>query len=413
MPFLPPALANLKVNIHNLDEHFSTLIERYKIIKATPADAVGQPKANPLEVLIGLVNEHVSNCSTDQVTARDIFPQLINEKLRSILQNRDEHACKQGARFLLGALLHRYFRLVKSYAQHNGTIGWVSWGFFACDVTSCRLFVAIRAALQLPSTYNAEDDLKCLDASTVVTALECFQSNMLRDELYKKYPHFADEGKNFLPYLQVIIDEHKTRGAVVLTQFKAIAFLQSLCANLIGEQQQIEAELDRWSVLLKREHADFRMLTAEVIYAHIQAHVAEPLRDKVADLLYTPLIKEELATLEHGSFIAKMKVCNSNIASYVMLGGCGLLLESSKITSELQHCIYRVLRVDVDPKQVTTEDKLSGMTFLDQFITRKMVTELDCAFFGSLDALKTELAQKQVALTERATAGDVVFALMN
>lgn len=123
MTFTPPEFKILSVNTRNLETVFSTLLGRYKIITDPPvSEAVssGEIISNTLETLLARTHKVVI-CKTDRETARDVFKQLSNE-LREVLKENNEEKNKQAILFLLGALLHRYFRLIKEYDNFNSYI---------------------------------------------------------------------------------------------------------------------------------------------------------------------------------------------------------------------------------------------------------------------------------------------------
>lgn len=402
MAFTPPGFSTLRVNTLNLDTKFSTLLGRYKIIETPAVDASPtSKKPNNLEVLIARTQQ-VIVCKTDRLTAREVFNQLVNE-LREVLKAENEEQNNRGAMFLLGALLHRYFRLIKEYDGFN------SYTFFTTsDVRNCKLFIAIRAALQLPKEMPDDyrkKDLGILDVTTVVTALEAFRDNMqLKDDhnidRFKKYAHFARD-VNFELYLQNIIDEHKRIGLPVLKQFQAIHFIQSLVAKIDVEAQQINEALVTWNKLLVREHPDFSLLSIEAVEAHITAKItSEPLREKIIDFLYTPYIRSNFATMNHTTFLAAIKKCHTDIASYTVCGGYSLILLSGGI-ERLKFSIYQALGIEARPEELTDKYSLFGIKFLKQFVDNNPDIVLDYEFFGGKERMNTQISQKEEALTAR------------
>ena len=402
MTFKLPVFAILKVNAYNLAERFSTRLGRYEITPDHVDDDA--PKKNTLELLIPRAIV-VGGCETDRITQREVFNQLVNE-LREVAREKDEKKCQQGALFLLGALLHRYFRLIKEYDSYNDAakVPLLSWSFFSWDIKRCRLFTAIREALRLPRAMPANYktlDLEALDATTVVTALECFQSNMLLDDRYKNYPHFVAD-LNFKTYLQDIITEHRERGVHVFHQFKAINFLNSLVKTLDEQQQKVEAALDAWAKILKKEHVNFSQLSAEAIESHIVANIPEPLATHIIeDILLTGHIQQKLSGFTHESFISEMKEVGSSKAGYIVLGGCSLLLETSTKYPILLTTIYEFLKIELKPQELTTKNKLTSAKLLSQFIEGNPDLALDTEYFGGSGKFKTKLLKLQEVLTER------------
>lgn len=410
MAFTPPGLSILKVNTLNLDTQFSIKLGRYKIIASSLSPSSSAKPQSTLEVLIAIIQQTMV-CNTERLTARDVFTQLANE-LNEIVKAEKKEQYPRAAMFLLGALLHRYFRLINEYDNFNG---YTSFFFTPSSVTNCRLFKAVRLALQLPcekkkasglDILDAIDipknykthDLNILDVTTIVTALEVFRDNMnVLDEhkipRYKKYPHF-EKDVNFETYLQDIINVHKKRGIPVLNQYKAINFIQSLAAKVDAECQLIDEELIKWSKVLEKEHVDFNLLTQKEIEKHIIANIKpESLGKKIINLMQIPFISENLVNLDHGSFLDSMKKCQADTATYTIFGGYALLLQSQGI-EQLKFCIYEALDIIEDPNELTDKDMLVGINrFLKPFLTNNPDIELDCEFFGGRDKLDTHVKQ--------------------
>ncbi len=413
MTFTPPNLATLWGRVNVLDEDFTTHIGRYKI-PATASDE--QPKPTTLYTLIARANALEISCESERTTQKEVFSKLIVE-LRAVLHDGNEALCKQGTHVLLGALLHRYFRLLNEYDAYNSAakVPFLRWSIYKWDVTDSKLFKGIREVLQLPKETSSnfrKADLDKVDVATIVTALECFQNHMYSGDHYKEFPHL--DQPNFKPQLQEIIDAQKARGSTVLKQFKAMSFLQSLVKRLGEEHQQLEVELGKWIKLLKRDHADLSKVKIETIEEHINAHVAEPiLQEKIVDLLYTPFVNAELATLTPEQLIAKMKDCNSNSASYIITGACTLLLESADTGDDLQLMLYKVLGIGDAQEKLTNKDKQHGLAFLSDFnkvMKKNPLNGIDTQFFGDFNHYETQLSQLDARLIDRQKelAADIV-----
>lgn len=401
MTFIPPAFSILRVNTLNLEAKLSTLLERYKIIDNKIPLAAGVKPQNSLEVMIARTNK-VLDCKTKRTTQCDVFSKLVKD-LREVLKEGDEEKNKQGAMFLLGSLIHRYFRLISEYKSY----GWSLWG--PTSVTSCDLFQAIRVALFDTIDQDIEKDLKILDVTTIVTALEIFRDNMLVKDKhqvprYKDYPHFAKDD-NFIVHLQEIIDKYSETKSnqKTLLQFKAIRFVQSLAKQLELEHQQIEDELKKWSQLLIAEHPDFSKLTAEILDDHIKKNVKVDLtRVKILELLHTPRIKNNLDKLNHTTFVADMNGCHLDIASYTVFGGYSLLLLSKDVGEDLIHYINQALGIEKKPLEQS--DLLLGLAFLKQYEEDNPQAVLDCTFFGGREKLKTNILQNELHLVRSENA---------
>ncbi len=394
MTFTPPRFSILRANTRNLDSTLSTSLGRYKIVDAD--DVV--KKRNSLEVLISRTQQ-VIDCKSARATQLDVFNRLVNE-LREVLKLKNEDKNNKGTLFLLGALLHRYFRLMQEYDN------W-STRFYTWDPRSCKLFLAIRAALklpeQMPNDYR-QMDLTILDVTTIATALEIFRDNMqLKDEQqiprFKKYHHFAVEDPNFEIHLNELIDKYKNIAAPVLKQFKAIDFIQSLVEKVDAEHQQIKQALIEWNKIFVREHSDFNLVNIETIEAHMTTHIKSvPLREKILDLLYTPFIKSKMEGLDHQSFLSEMNKCSSDIARHAVLGGYSLLLQYPGM-EKLKFYIYQALGTEKKPEELTDEYMLQEIGFLKQLIKLNPGLVLKYEFFGGKAQMDTQILQNEEALT--------------
>lgn len=407
MTFTPPPFTTFRVNTLNLDTAYSTLLGRYKVIEAQSSDSTQQTS---LEVLIARTNE-VIKCKTDRESQREVFNLLVNE-LRQI-SKEDKESTKQGTLFLLGALIHRYFRLIKEYDDYNGYASWTYFG--TCDVTNCKLFLAIRRALQfkeieyIPKKKFREDDLKILDVVTIVRSLEVFRDNILLEDKekiprYMKYPHFAQDA-NFQKYLQDIIDQQTKRGGAILHRFKAISFVHSLAKQIENERQQLEKDLEKWCKAVAKEYKDFNVFKAlndEAIDASLNKYVeSEISKNIIFSLYYTPLIQAKLESLDHSSLLVKMKVGYDHLCSHMLFGGYALLLQQSKVLGEnLLFVIQKALGLERSLDELTNEDMLNGVKFFKQFLENEPGVVLDCEFFGGRDKMDTLIARTEKELTK-------------
>lgn len=392
MAFTPPAFSTLRTNTLNLDTTFSILLGRYKI---------GEPEENLLKLLIARTQQ-VLDCKSGRTTQLKVFNQLVNE-LRQVLKENKKEKNDRGAEFLLGALLHRYFRLIQLYDD------WNYYSFYKSDPRSCKLFTAIRSALQLPAATSDDyrkKDLEILDATTITTALEAFRDNMqLKDEKqiprFKKYPHFAVDDPNFEKNLDDIINKYKVISTPLLKQYKAIKFMQSLTEKVEAERVQIKQALVEWNQIFVKKFPDFNSVEIGTIESHITTHIhPEALREKVLDRLYTSYILSNMKDMDHESFFSAMKKCNSDKARYTVVGGYVLLLKSPEI-EQLQFCINEALGIEEKPEEFTDKDMLNGLKFLRNFIKTNPETVLDCEFFGGKSKMDTQIAKNLKDLIDK------------
>jgi hypothetical protein len=416
MTFTPPAFEKLRVNTLNLEVKYSNFLKRYRVVDEPVSEKAPVVQQTSLDILIARTHE-VITCKTDRESQREVFNLLVNE-LRQI-PKEDGEKVKQGTLFLLGALIHRYFRLLNEYDTYNGYAYWTIWG--TCNVTDCKLFLAIRKALQfreldaVKKRYK-EKDLDVLDVVTIVRALEVFRDNMfLEDEKniprFMKYSHFAKD-EHFKQYLQDIINFHTRRGAAVLKQFKAIAFLQSLADEIEEERQQVEKDIQKWCKAVAKDYKDFaafKGLSEVVINESITKNVeSETSRNVIFNLFYTPLINENLDSTDHSTLFANMKECYEHKCSYMLFGGYVLLLQKSRgLDSDLLFYLQQALGLERTLKELTNEDLLNGVKFLREFIEMVPGAALTCEFFEGKRELDALIERSEKELTELTTVAKV------
>ncbi len=411
MTFTPPTFIKLRTDTLNLDIDFSTLIGRYAIapsaspLVASSSSSTPVVKSNSLETLIARTHD-VITCSSDRATAKEVFL-LLNQECRDILAEKNEPKIKKGTLILLGALLHRYFRLLKKYDKSNS---YTSYFWTPYDERNCGLFKAIRKALNLPDEMPKDyrqRDLAILDVTTIVSTLKAFRDHMKLGDRYLNYPHFATD-KNFEPYLNEIIQEHSSRGSDVIKQFKAISFIQSLARQVESSVVQNEEALTSWCSKLAKKHDDYSTLTVELIEQHLRENMEPGItRENILDLLDTPEIKNKILSLDHPQLLCALKKCNADLASHIMTGGYALLLQTKQINDKLAFYMEKALGLhqphsadEVAPVFADT-DMLSGIAFLKQFLTNNPGTVLDCEFFGDRSQANTFIAQVEQRLSTK------------
>lgn len=409
MPFIPPNLALLWERINSLDEDLSTYLGRYKI-KPTSSDQ--QPKETTLLTLIARANLLEKACESERTAQKEVISKLVGE-LRTTLLEGDEAKCCRATKILLGALLHRYFRLINEYKTFNdgAKIPFIRWSVYSWDVKDCKLFHGIRAAFAFnPMTASDKTpaiiagDLESMDVTTIITSLEEFKKYMYKDAHYKEFPHLNQ--LNFKPQLEEIILAHKSRGAPTLTQFNAISFMQSFVNKLNDDHGKLNYELEKWHKTLGREHANLRGVSVETIEAHMAAHIPDPFKEKAIDLLHTPFVKDELPRLvDPMSLSSQLIQCNSKSGPYLLIGVCSLILESESIKPELKQKIYKALGIMDKPERLACSDKKDAIGLLIEYnktLSEKDKEELNMAFFGDFAHYETQLSRLESRLIARA-----------
>lgn len=390
MAFTPPSYDELWINSRKIEWEYSSLMGRYKVKETND-------KKNDLELLIARTNESVINCTTKRESQREVFILLVNE-LRKLNPDDEgyEQKAKQGALFLLGALLHRYFRIIKEYNN--------SLTFFTTAL-QCDLMNAIRQTLRLssrdPKTF-CEDDLKQLDIQTVVDALRTFQENMLlKDEKhmprFMNYPHFKKD-VHFEAYLQDIINEQiandRAQSAIkkfsVLKQFDAIRYLETLAQHIKTEHMIVLKGLDDWCATLKKDQPEFKTIDNKVFAASINKLILPPQRkEQIIDFSMGPHVQEQIEQGDHESLLQAIKECILFVDSSVLCGAYALLMETPGIDPCLIQCLCRFLGESKD-NLFTERDRFLNIEFLKSYLDKNKENPgltVNTQFFGGLDAM--------------------------
>lgn len=393
-------------NILRLCQTYATHLGRYSI-SDTPEDDLAK--------LIVRVNEHVSQCDTKRISQRQVFPQLVTE-LRDYNAAGSPEEKTNATLFLLGALIHRYFRIIEEYRSFNES-SFNPFAYFKTklwDINECGLFRAIKIVLQL--------DKKILDELTVVTALDVFRRNMFlevevterneQDRMerqvkkirYLSYPHFREDA-NFRIHLDALIESHGRLAADSLRHFKAISLMESLAAELDKETQPIEREMDEWCKALAKKHRDFSVLNQELVEAHLTDYFqSKPEKAEIKTIILNLISfcytrKKFEAITDYASFKEKLSFNNTNINRTRICGGYLLLLKSGRLDKDLITLIQQSLGLELG--EVTDAEQLGCIDNLKSYIEESN-PNLNYEFFsdGKRSAL-TELSQISVGLNTK------------
>ena len=327
--------------------------------------------------------------------------------------------------------MHRYFRLINKYKDDNELIKVPIFGFsfYSWDVRDCRLFKIIRSVLHLPEfkkdkslSTDLKADLDLLDIHTVVISLEHFRDYMYEKDHYKKFNHLNEP--NFKPQLEEIIGFHSERGKLILSQFKAIDFLQSFMKTLCEHNKKLKVELAKWLEVLKKDHPDLSSVELSTIVAHINSHVSEAMKGKIIFLVSSRAVKIAIATSTPEQLIEKITDVYTQTARHLMVGACCLVLDADQdksiVDESLKGKICKILGTPDELKELTNEYKENTIKLLMKYnrtFTSTEKLELDTRFFGDFSLYETKLSQleefydkskKAAALLEDIVVGDVL-----
>lgn len=406
-----PSFLQLHANTMNLSERFGEIFGRYKIreLKTSSASSSSQAPKSNFDILLQNVTCVTGCTDTAWVEEQAVIVDLVGE-LRKAKFNEEQKS--QATLFLLGALIHRYLRLIAKYDK--------IYGFFSSPINS-KLFQAIRTSLGFNIKATAElyglEDLKILDVLTIIQSLEAFKANMLLDlpttkqPRYKSYKHLAED-KNFLLHLDQMIEEYKRRDAGTTNsleyQYKVVHFIQSLSKVLAAEVEQVDKALDVWLDGVKKKHKDWSKVTFDILEADITASIQdESLRLKIFDRFDSQHIRAlNLSTLTHDSFLAQMKLINASMASFILFGGYSLILAKGKsLHMHTKYCVLEVLKMETAPGN---DEMLTAIKLLDEYLKNNPGTKFDCQLFGEngmadFNTFRAQTASKLQAKIDKET----------
>lgn len=351
----------------------------------------------------------VTTCATDRIEQRNVFSALLSELQHA---EKDERA----PLILLGALLHRYFRIIESesYDLDKTTLGSLvsRWGCFRLrKAEGSGLFLAIRKGLGLPEivpndTQWKETDLKILDVTTIVTALTCFRDHMMvlvdSAPRYMKYPHFQRDPE-FMSRLNQIITTQEKRGSPILKQFKGVKFIQSVLDSLLKEKQKV-------SEALAKVVKDKKSFTNENVEQTLTAPEESNIKALITDLLECDYVVEKQGEMKWDDADAQNKLkkaiedCYSSNAAYILIGAYLLLLQSLDTKkpepTTLSLCIKQILSLDMDPGSIPLDKQYAAIKQFQEYSAENSAT-LNMDYWGSEQELNRFIVTKAQELLDK------------
>ena len=381
---------------------------------------------NSLQLLIARMDEKVNQGDTKRESQRKVLTKLANE-LRPFI-DAEFLQMRQATFFLLGAIIHRIYRLE---AEYNS---WNRFGSF-WDVKSCGLYTLLIELLQLNNPKK-----RPLDEVTIATSLKVFRTNMLKEvpletakskervfgPRYKNYEHLLQDA-NFIEYLDTIIEEHSNseKGKYQLPQFYAINFIESLAFRLETERKVFEIELNDWLVDLKK-NVPFAQDCQEKIIESLEIYfekkisllpipnkgnTKEKLEFDNKKLLLASRKKQiidllgeiDLEQIENfDKLLERVRALNINRNRCILCGGYAFFCheDNEKIDPQLLHQMYTMLGLRED---LTDTEHVGCINFLLKYVQNLPVSPLNYDYFDGRENMvsailglstKLELARK-------------------
>ncbi len=414
MTFTPPSIDKLVENTGNLYKQCSELFNLYPITKSEEEEQATSEKQTNLKWWFARI-QVVIDSNTGRTTAHDVFKKLVN-KLENV-NAEDRVQSRKAISFLIGALLHRYFRILQECDDYNAYLRFAWWYKYP---GGSKLFKDIRVALKFPKVADTEvaslttEEFKCkdirnkdnltgMDEASIVIHLETFRKNMLLEEKgepeYKKYEHLRQD-PNFKKHLDEIIAFYKVCAAPVLKQLRAVFFIESLTIDVIAKGNTQMNILGEWHKILAKEYPNFATLNLETIEAHVRTHVTDEVgKEKLLDLLSTKRIKQAFEHFNHESFFSTMKKAITDSAVYTIVGGYCLLLRSEGL-DKIRFNLYKALGIARTPEELTAKNMSTYLGFLDNYISSNPKSELNYDFFDGKEKMGLALDQTIEKLME-------------
>ncbi len=368
MPYIPLHYTKLSVNTKSLKEEFDKKLKRYTLIESQDISQ------NALQVLIARTHD-VIECKTGRVGPQDAIAQLVRELKNFIDDNGEKN--QHAAFFLLGALLHRYYRIKGEWLTSSG-----------------ELLKSISNALRLEKTKEYEQ--KKLDPVTVYSALKVFQNNMLKlnEEhipRYKNYEHFADKGTHFVSNLKIIVETHYERARPYLLQYNAIFFLQSVVTHLNNNLVRIESGLKELKLLLQNDYSDSMELNITDIKSFIDNLPSSCPKEILNALLGSKYVFDKVQNKTIPDYLYWMKQCQLQLATWDLFGAYMLITSNLDSDSKLCGCLLTALSLELGWDDICYDTRLNGINCFKKYLKENKETQLNYDFFGGEEEMKKML----------------------
>lgn len=383
MPFSPPSFAALCKYSDDLENTFSAITRRYR--------------SSNLEELLSDVHSKMLDLkkykpgSERRRNQLDVFRKLCNE-LKEIYKLNSEQKTNEAKMFLLGALIHRYLRIKMEYLRPDSQV----LSLFGSKIENCDLYIQILKVLKI-SDENPLDDL------TIQTCCQAFYDNMNDGNRYLEYVHFKSD-PYFLQNIQTLIDKYKPRAAPILSQLKAIAFIQSVSVELRRINDLVkDAVQELFQVHLKGE--DFNELTLDNILLKLSESGIHPFtKIRIEQLLLTKFVSTSIGNRDMDGLMDAMDQCLQAKSQYALFGAYMVIFQRSHSQDNLTKTLKMALWPDAMTKNDNIEPKicLYGLNILlSWMLDIKEDYNLDCKIWNNdPERLKAYIVEQKVPLME-------------
>ena len=366
MGYLLPSYEDLGDSTSGLLKKYNTMSARY----ITPN----------LEILFNntlLKMEEYIKSAGDRITQAKALKQLVLE-LKS-----DEHYIKAGDKkdktdkdkiiiantqqVMLGALIHRYLRIIDEYKAPQKTVSlfgglgdFVSKKVYNPVPTNSDIFNAIEGILNITAKNK-------LDPMTIKTSCESFFAYMQQENKYIDYVHYKDDA-NFFTYLQGFIDKATLAASATITEIKTIQFLMSLAKNIQNIHQDLNGLLMRLEKQLTEKDLP---LNTGVIYGQLKNFaVSAEVGTRFSLLIDRPYVAEKIDKWTIGEFMQEMLESLDINSRYALFGGYMVIFQQIKDNSVLKKTLASALKCVKTDNELDNDSILQSLKFLKQWFMK-------------------------------------------
>lgn len=292
---------------------------------------VSLPLPKLIETLLTTLNAYKGDRTTQAKVLTQLALELRNDpNLQAAVQGSgDKNYVEHAQQILLGALIHRYYRIKSEYDNTDKVVETVTgFGFMTSmfkkvvynpKPEDCKLYVAIKKILDI-TFQNTLDDL------TIVSACSAFRAYMEKDDKYTTYEHFKTVDANFFENIDLIIEDgarQKVAGPMLIESNK-LRFLDKISFYLGGVQTEM---LDCLNQIIKFPLKKDVPLSRVWIEERLKAlKIKEPIQKRMLYLLENEGVKSNLCEWTQKEFCEKLSEFVQSYSSYALFGAYLVIL---------------------------------------------------------------------------------------
>lgn len=303
-------------------------------------------------------------------------------------------------KIMLGALIHRYLRIIDEYKPIKKTAGlfggvgdYLTKKVYNPTPTNSDIFKSLASILNITAQNQ-------LDPMTIQSACESFASFMQYKDRYTNYVHYQND-VNFISHLEAMIHKAAKAAEPELAQINKIKFLISLTKNIQEKTQDIEILL---ASLEKKLTEKDLPLNFEVILKHAKPlFINEEIGIRFNLLMDRPYVAEHIHRWNVVTFIEETREALYTNSRYALFGGFFMVFHQAKEFQQqlLVKSIANVLKFDKAGNEFETNSLLLSLKFLNNWFMKINIDDstVDWTLFDGKDIGK-EMFFAQYKLTK-------------